>query len=131
MDSNFSPDELPDGFSTIDPTTGSSASQRDSAQQLAKEEQRRGILEQALSAEALARLGTIKLVNPKKASAVESLVLSMAMSGKIDSRISENKLIEMLEGIGAKQSQPANINIHRKKYQFDSDDDDDDDDDLL
>jgi programmed cell death protein 5 len=55
----------------------------------------------------------------------------MAMSGKLDSRISEGKLIEMLEGIGAKQSQPTNINIQRKRYAFDSDDDDDDDDDLL
>ena len=56
----------------------------------------------------------------------------MAVSGKIQARINEGKLIEMLEGIGAKQSKPTSINIQRKRYAFDSDDsDDDNDDDLL
>lgn len=56
----------------------------------------------------------------------------MAMRGQIQARINEGKLIEMLEGIGAKQSKTAGINIHRKKYAFDSDDsEDDNDDDLL
>ena len=53
----------------------------------------------------------------------------MAMSGKLPGRINEGKLIEMLEGIGAKQQQTrSTINIQRKKYAFDSDDDDNDDD---
>jgi programmed cell death protein 5 len=53
----------------------------------------------------------------------------MAMQGKIPERISEEKLVEMLERIGAKQHLTANkISIQRKKYAFDSDDDDNDDD---
>ena len=68
------------------------------------------------------------MVKPEKASAVEALIVSMAMSGKLPGRISEGKLIEMLEGIGAKQKQPSSINIQRKRYAFDSDEDDDDDD---
>lgn len=56
----------------------------------------------------------------------------MAMQGKLPGRVNEGKLIEMLEGIGAKQSSTANkISIQRKKYAFDSDDDDDNDDDLM
>jgi programmed cell death protein 5 len=56
----------------------------------------------------------------------------MAIGGKLQARITEGKLIEMLEGIGAQQSKPSSINIQRKKYAFDSDDsDDDNDDDLL
>jgi DNA-binding TFAR19-related protein (PDSD5 family) len=71
-------------------------------------------------------------VKPEKASAVEGLIVSMAMRGQIQARINEGKLIEMLEGIGAKQSKTASINIHRKKYAFDSDDSyDDNDDDLM
>jgi len=62
------------------------------------------------------------------------MILSMALSGKLTSRINEGKLIEMLEGIAgaaAHQKQTTAINIQRKKYAFDSDDDDDNDDDLL
>ena len=56
----------------------------------------------------------------------------MAASGKIQARINEGKLIEMLEGIGAQEPKKSSINIQRKRYAFDSDDsDDDDDDDML
>ncbi len=60
------------------------------------------------------------------------MIAQMAMTGKIQARVTEGKLIEMLEGIGAKTSnQSTSINIQRKKYAFDSDDSDDNDDDLL
>ena len=59
----------------------------------------------------------------------------MAMQGKMDSKVTEGKLIEMLEGIvGAenqKRGDAGKISIQRKKYTFDSDDEDDNDDDLL
>ena len=58
------------------------------------------------------------------------MIVSMAMTGKLPGRINEGKLIEMLEGIGAKQ-QATSISIQRKRYAFDSDDEDDNDDDLL
>mmetsp|Transcript_24432 Transcript_24432/g.37358 ORF Transcript_24432/g.37358 Transcript_24432/m.37358 type:complete len:152 (-) Transcript_24432:472-927(-) len=150
MDSNVRPDEIPDGFSAADPTGmgggapggggggGPGGGGGDQAQQAAaKAEQRRSVLEQALTPEAIARLGTLKLVKPEKASAVEALIANMAMSGKLSAKINEGKLIEMLEGIAAKafnQSKGAGsgtINIQRKRYAFDSDDDDDDNDDDL
>jgi hypothetical protein len=61
MESNLSPDELPEGFSSVDPTGAGGSQDAAQAQKLAKEEQRRAILEQALTPEALARLGTIKV----------------------------------------------------------------------
>lgn len=61
MEANFSPDELPEGFSSVDPTGAGGSQDAAQAQKLAKEEQRRAILEQALTPEALARLGTIKV----------------------------------------------------------------------
>jgi programmed cell death protein 5 len=70
-------------------------------------------------------------VKNEKAMGVENMIVSMAMAGKLPGRINEGKLIEMLEGIGARKNQGASINIQRKKYAFDSDDDDDNDDDLL
>lgn len=71
----------------------------------------------------------------ERASAVEAMIANMALQRKLDSKITEGKLIEMLEGIvGAQQKHAADagkINIQRKKYNFDSDDEDDNDDDLL
>ena len=60
------------------------------------------------------------------------MIANMALQGKIDTKIDEAKLIEMLEGIVGAQLQKnggnaGKINIQRKKYNFDSDDDDDDD----
>jgi len=124
---NVRPDEIPEGFSSADPNKTPGA--RNQINQ--KEAQQQALVEQALTPDALARLGTIKLVKPEKASAVEAMIVSAATSGKIVSRINEGKLIEMLEGIGAKKRQPATINIQRKKYAFDSDDEEDNDDDLL
>ena len=39
----------------------------------------------------------------EKAKAVEGMIASMAMQGKLPGQINEGKLIEMLEGIGAKE----------------------------
>lgn len=58
---NVRPDEIPDGFTAADPTNNGGAGDQKAAQRAAKEEQRRAILEQALTPEALARLGTVKV----------------------------------------------------------------------
>lgn len=77
----------------------------------------------------------MQLVKKERASAVEAMIVNLALQGSMDSKINEGKLIEMLEGIvGAQQRQNGDagkISIQRKKYNFDSDDDDDNDDDLL
>ncbi|KAL7478035.1 hypothetical protein ACHAW6_003817 [Cyclotella cf. meneghiniana] len=162
--SDIAPSEIPEGFTFADPT-GSAAggapspSSNDAAAQ--REAQRQAILEQAMTPEALARLRRVKcpespthfkievaltihlhpfpvptqLVKKERASAVEAMIANMALQRKLDLKITEGKLIEMLEGIvGAQQKQAADagkINIQRKKYNFDSDDEDDNDDDLL
>ena len=75
---------------------------------------------------------TIQLVKKERASAVEAMICNMAMQGKMDSKISEGKLIEMLENIvGASQTKQGNsskMTFARKKNAFDSDSDDNDDD---
>ena len=75
---------------------------------------------------------TKQLVKKERASAVEAMICNMAMQGKMDSKISEGKLIEMLENIvGASQTKQGNsskMTFARKKNAFDSDSDDNDDD---
>jgi programmed cell death protein 5 len=132
--SNINPGDLPDGFSTVDPNGPSQSNGGDQQKQHAVNEQKAMILEQACTQEALARLGRIKLVKPEKAAAVENSIVSMAMQGKLPGKISESKLIEILERGSMKLggAAPASkINIQRKRYGFDSDDEDDNDDDLL
>jgi len=127
--SDISPDEIPEGFTT---GVGSGATDQQTESQK-RELQRRAILEQALTPEALARLGTIRLVKPDKVTTVERNIVSMAMSGKLTGKINEGKLIEMLEGISARSNTTnTTIHIQRKKYAFESEDDgEDDDDDIM
>eukprot|EP01083_Nonionella_stella_P260186 887493_1 len=100
MNSNVRPDEIPEGFTAADPTgANAGADQQQQAQKQGQEEQKRMVLEQSLTPEALARLGTIKLVKPEKVVAVENMIVSMAVSGKLPGRVTEGKLIEMLEGM--------------------------------
>jgi len=123
---DLSPQELPDGFSTSDPHGKKSAQDQQDA--VAR---KHGVLEQALTPEALARLGRIKLVKPEKAEKIENVIVSMAMSGKLPGPINEGKLIEMLErGNRKEQREDSKISFQRKRYAFDSDDEDDDEDEL-
>jgi len=127
--------ELPDGFSLAGPGGGAAGGSGAADQAAQRDAQRQAILEQAMTPDALARLRRVKLVKKERASAVEAMIANMALQGKMDSKVTEGKLIEMLEGIvGAQQQKKGDagkISIQRKKYNFDSDDDDDNDDDLL
>ena len=131
-----SPDEIPDGFTTQSSPSAGGGGDAAALKKLQLEEQKKAILEQALSQEALARLGRIKLVKPDKANAVEKQIVALAMQGKLPGKINEPKLIEILErGFRSEASADAaakeRISIQRKKYAFDDDSDDDNDDDLL
>lgn len=128
--------EIPEGFSSSSPSAGGGGTDAASIKRLQMEEQKKAVLEQALSQEALARLGRIKLVKPEKANAVEKQIVALAMQGKLPGKINEPKLIELLERgsraeATAEGAPKERISIQRKKYAFDDDSDDDNDDDLL
>ena len=124
------PSEIPDGFTTQSSPAGGTPDAA-ALKKLQMEEQRKAVLEQALSQEALARLGRIKLVKPDKANAVERQIVAMAMQGKLPGKINESKLMELLSKGTAEGAPKERISIQRKKYAFDDDSDDDNDDDLL
>jgi programmed cell death protein 5 len=144
--SDLDPSDLPEGFTTepsdiaagrVGGPGGDAAHQQQQRRQQQAEidAQKQAILEQALTADALARLRRIKLVKRDKAAHVENVIAGMAMSGKLPGPINEGKLIEMLErgnrASSSSSSAERTISIQRKKYVLDSDDDDDNDDDLL
>lgn len=129
--STVAPNELPDGFTMASDTHGNPASdaeQQPKASQV--EEQRKMILEQVCTQEALARLGRIRMVREDKAKAIEDSIVSMALSGRLPGKINEGKMIEILErGNSRVSSAPEGpISIQRKRYAFDSDSESCDDD---
>jgi len=133
---DVAPSEIPDGFSMAGPGGAAGGGGGAAADQAAQRDaQRQSILQQAMTPDALARLRRLKIVKKERATAVEAMIANMALQGKMESKVTEGKLIEMLEGIvGAqelKKGDAGKINIQRKKYNFDSDSDDDNDDDLL
>jgi programmed cell death protein 5 len=63
LSSNISPSEIPDGFSTADPTGAGPApggGNKQAEEAMRKQAQTQAILERALTPDALARLGTLK-----------------------------------------------------------------------
>lgn len=136
LSADVKPDEIPEGFTSAGAgtsSTGAAAGGEKQTEAQQRDAQRQAVLEQAMTPEALARLRRVKLVKADKAARVEATITSMAMQGRLPGPINEGKLIEIMEGLDAKQSSAGSgkINIQRKKYAFDSDDDDDNDDDLL
>ena len=137
--SNVTTDELPEGFSTFDPNKPSGAAVNNEAEfkKQAIQEQKQMILDQAMDSSALARLGRIRMVKPEKAASIENMIVSMVMQGKSQGKISEAKLIEMLERSNRSSARSSSgesisgsIQIQRKRYALDSDDEEDDDDDV-
>jgi DNA-binding TFAR19-related protein (PDSD5 family) len=129
--STVDPKELPDGFTLQDPHAKASGGGGGGGPMSEQQElQKEAILAQALTSSALERLRRIKLV--RSVETVERAILQMAP--RLTERITDDKLIEMLERSNRKQqgtTQSASISIQRKKYNMDSDDEDDNDDDLL
>ena len=132
---NVNVDELPEGFSAINPNATVPGNNEAEFKRQAIKEQKQMILEQSMDSQALARLGRIRLVKPEKAESVENTIVSMAMQGKLAGKISESKLVEILERRNrqeavASEGSSGGIQIQRKRYSLDSDDDEDDDDDV-
>lgn len=128
--SQLNPQELPDGFTMHDPHQSSSDVGGGNAEQQQQKAQVEAMLEQMLTGPALARLRRVRMVRPQQAAIVEKTLIGMAP--RLTERVSEGKLIELLERGNAvtkkKTAATSSISIQRKKYAIDSDDDDNDDD---
>ncbi|XP_065878235.1 uncharacterized protein [Euphorbia lathyris] len=104
-------------------------SQQNPEQQNAKEEAKREaeerrqmMLSQILSPEARERLSRIALVKPEKARSVEDVVLRAAQMGQIVEKVSEEKLISLLEQINTQTTKQTKVTIQRRRSVLDDDD---------
>ncbi|KAM0921581.1 hypothetical protein ACQ4PT_006767 [Festuca glaucescens] len=86
------------------------------------EERRQMMLAQILSSEARERLSRIALVKPDKARGVEDVVLRAAQTGGISEKVSEERLISLLEQINTHTSKQTKVTIQRRRSVLDDDD---------
>ncbi|KAK9088638.1 hypothetical protein Scep_027720 [Stephania cephalantha] len=88
--------------------------QQKKAQEEAKreaDEQRQVMLSQILSSQARERLARIALVKPEKARGVEDVVLRAAQMGQIVEKVSEERLISLLEQINNQTTKQTKVTI--------------------
>lgn len=90
---------------------------------------RQSILDQILEPAAADRLGRIRLVKESRAVDVENRLITLARSGQLRAKVSEDQLKDILAAVSEAQEeqQPQKITVTRRKGW----DDDDDLDDLL
>eukprot|EP00899_Mesostigma_viride_P002289 jgi/Mesvir1/12060/Mv00346-RA.1 len=86
------------------------------------EEKRQAMLHQLLLPEARERLSRIALVKPDKARGIEDMIIRAAQAGRIGERISEDRLIGMLEQLNETQGRGPKVTMVRRKSAFDDDD---------
>ncbi|KAG6511424.1 DNA-binding protein DDB_G0278111-like [Zingiber officinale] len=86
------------------------------------EERRQLMLSQILSTEARERLARIALVKPDKARGVEDVILRAAQMGQISEKVSEERLISLLEQINSQTSKQTKVTIQRRRSVLEDDD---------
>ncbi|KAG8895393.1 hypothetical protein FRC01_012407, partial [Tulasnella sp. 417] len=88
--------------------SGSGPSDPDAAEKRKEEDQmRRDLLATVLDSSARERLSRISLVNPSLSKQIEGILLRMAQSGQLRSRMTEEQLIGLLEQAEAVQAKTA------------------------
>ncbi|ERN05278.1 hypothetical protein AMTR_s00007p00136130 [Amborella trichopoda] len=73
------------------------------------DERRQLMLSQILSSQARERLARIALVKPEKARSVEDVILRAAQMGQITEKVSEERLITLLEQINNQTSKQTKV----------------------
>lgn len=101
------------------PASAEEQQQQEEAREAA-EEQRRSMLSALLQPGARERLARIALVKPDKARGVEEIILRAARSGQIREKVSEERLIELLEQVNEQTKQKTKVTIQRRRA-FDDD----------
>jgi DNA-binding TFAR19-related protein (PDSD5 family) len=87
-----------------------------------QEEARQHILSQILHPEAADRLGRIRLVKEQRATDVENRLITLAQTGQLRSKVTEEQLKELLNAV-ADNKEEEKIVVNRRKGWDDEDDD--------
>ena len=69
-------------------------------------------------------MNSIALVKPEKAKMVENMLLQMAQTGQITSKLDEGSLISLLERLNTQTQKKTTVKFDRRRHALDSDDED-------
>ncbi|KAG7598680.1 PDCD5-like superfamily [Arabidopsis suecica] len=79
------------------------------------DERRQMMLSQVLSSQARERIARIALVKPEKARGVEDVILRAAQMGQIVEKVSEERLITLLEQINSQTTKQTKVTYQRRR----------------
>ncbi|XP_065914998.1 programmed cell death protein 5-like [Dysidea avara] len=79
-----------------------------------EDEMKNSILSQILQQDARARLNSIALVKPEKAKMVENMLIQMAKTGQISSKLGEPQLISLLERVSQQTQKKTTVKFERR-----------------
>lgn len=97
-----------------------------------KEELRHTMLSQILDASAAERLSRVRIVKSERADAVEQYIIKLATMGGISRKLSENDIVEILDGLSRGENRQSKGKIvFNRKSNIESDNEDDDEDDFF
>lgn len=69
-------------------------------------------------------MSRIALVKPQKARSVEDMILHAARRGSLQEKVTEGRLIELLEQVNQQTSTQTKVTIQRRRAFYDDGDDD-------
>lgn len=88
------------------------------------EEMKNSILTQVLDQQARARLNTLMIGKPEKGRMVENMLLQMAQTGQIMTKLGEIELIGILEKVNEQMQRKTVVKFDRRRAALDDSDDD-------
>jgi programmed cell death protein 5 len=102
----------------------SQGGQNQDQQKQQQDEARQHVLSQILHPEAADRLGRIRMVKEQRATDVENRLITLAQTGQLRQKVTEEQLKELLNAVADKKEEEKIVVSRRKAW-------DDDDDDFL
>lgn len=102
------------------PASAEEAAQQEEQRQ-AQEEQRASMLHSIMQPAARDRLARISLVKPDRARGVEDMLIMAARRGQIQEKVTEARLIELLEQVAEQTEKKTKVTIQRRRGALDDD----------
>jgi programmed cell death protein 5 len=85
------------------------------------------VLSQVLAQDAMARLSNLRAAKPERAAQVESMLINMARSGRIGSKMNDEQFRGLLDQISGQTQKKTTVKFDRRRAALDSDDEEDED----
>lgn len=98
---------------------------REEERKAREEEMKHHILSQVLSQEARSRLNTIRIAKPENGARLEALIISMARTGKLRTKLQDQEFVGLVEEVNEQLNAKPSVKVKfdRRRVNLDSDED--------